>query len=244
MWLDANASGGAVQQAGEPGLPGIDLTVTWAGFDATFGTADDIVFADTTDGAGNYLVGNLPFGDYRVAVDTGTVPAGLDPTYDLDGIAGPSAHNAAAVLSVANPNELDVDFSYTGTGSIGDRVWLDADSDGVQDVGELGIINVVVDLVWYGADGLPAGGDDVTLTTTTGADGVYVFANLPPGNYNISVTPPNGVGPTYDLDGVARHSRHGGRLAGRRPGPHRCRLRLRRRRLDRRPHLVGSPRQR
>ena len=34
----------------------------------------------------------------------------------------------------------------TGTGAIGDRVWIDADGDGVQDPGEAGLAGVTVQL--------------------------------------------------------------------------------------------------
>ena len=202
VWIDLDASGGATRQPGEPGIGGVDVTVTWAGFDAALGTADDLVFASATNAAGNYLVPNLPYGDYTVAIDPASLPIGLTATYDLDGVTGPSLDNAAATLSAGNPNELDVDFSYTGGATLGDRVWLDLDSDGVQDPGEPGIRGVDVELVWFGSDGVLGGGDDVVSTTTTGADGLYLFVNLPAGNFGVGVVPPAGVDPTFDLDGT------------------------------------------
>lgn len=58
----------------------------------------------------------------------------------------------------------------TELGSIGDRIWLDTDSDGVQDPSELGIPGVRVTLT---------DSEGMTKTTTTGDNGVYQFDGLP-----------------------------------------------------------------
>jgi len=67
-----------------------------------------------------------------------------------------------------------------GMASIGDRVWGDADEDGVQDPGETGLPNVVVNL-YQGA----------TLVRTThtepGTSGYYIFNNLAAGTYTVVV---------------------------------------------------------
>lgn len=55
---------------------------------------------------------------------------------------------------------------------IGDRVWVDVDDDGVQDVGEYGLADVKVDL-------LAANGTLVATTTTDGM-GQYTFRGLTP----------------------------------------------------------------
>ncbi|WGZ93323.1 MAG: SdrD B-like domain-containing protein [Candidatus Thiothrix putei] len=55
---------------------------------------------------------------------------------------------------------------------VGNRVWLDADKDGLQDANEAGIANVTVTLA-CGAD---------NATTTTNAQGEYYFSNKAGGN--------------------------------------------------------------
>ena len=70
----------------------------------------------------------------------------------------------------------DVDFGYTGIGSIGDRIWYDLDADGVQDAGEPGLANVTVNLLGAGQDGAFGTADDFALTQVTGANGLYVGA--------------------------------------------------------------------
>ena len=84
VWLDVNAD--ELQDVGEPGIPGVDVTVTWAGFDGVLGNADDVVYpTDTTDAAGLYTVINVPAGPVRVTIDTATLPDGVEATFDLDG---------------------------------------------------------------------------------------------------------------------------------------------------------------
>lgn len=82
------------------------------------------------------------------------------------------------------PEPTDDDPSgYTPlVASIGDRVWLDTDVDGVQDPDEPGVGGVTVRLL--------TPGDVVVATLTTLADGGYLFANLDPGTYVLEFVPP------------------------------------------------------
>lgn len=221
VWWDVDRSDdGVYDNSAFPGaqdqpIPGIDVDLTWAGFDGVFGTTDDISYpTDVTDANGIYGFPNLAPGQYRVDVDTNDTdfPAGLDlQTWDVINT-GPGGGdgdptNVVDVPLAAGENRTDVDFSFAGTASLGDTVWLDLDGDGVQDPGEPGIPGVTVATVWLGLDGVPGGGDDITLTTETGGDGTYSFTNLPAGNFTVTVDDsdadfPNGIDPTFDLDGV------------------------------------------
>ena len=134
VWSDFNGNG--VQDAGEPGINGVVVNL--------FDSNGNFVAADTTNGDGNYSITNIPAGNYTVRVDDTYLPGGLTPTYDLDGVATP---HEAAVTIVGGQTRTDVDFGYQGNGSIGDRVWNDADADGVQDPGEAGITGVTVRLL-------------------------------------------------------------------------------------------------
>ena len=70
---------------------------------------------------------------------------------------------------------------------IGNFVWIDADNDGVQDVGEDGVQGVVVNLL--DADGFPVlDTNDDPITTTTDVDGEYFF-DVTPGEYIVEFDP-------------------------------------------------------
>lgn len=60
---------------------------------------------------------------------------------------------------------------------VGDFVWEDLDSDGLQGIGEPGVSNVTVVLF----DGMT----NAVATNVTDASGAYLFTNLPPGVYAV-----------------------------------------------------------
>ncbi|MEG3438447.1 SdrD B-like domain-containing protein, partial [Pannus brasiliensis CCIBt3594] len=82
-------------------------------------------------------------------------------------------------------NSLTADFGMYQLATLGDRVWLDTNANGIQDAGESGIAGVSVQLL--GSDGASA-----ISTTTTGADGSYLFSNLTPGTYYVRFIQPDG----------------------------------------------------
>jgi hypothetical protein len=59
--------------------------------------------------------------------------------------------------TAATTNNRIQDFGYRGTASLGDRVYVDADADGVQDTNGLepSLPGVTVTLVWAGAGRRP-----------------------------------------------------------------------------------------
>jgi hypothetical protein len=72
----------------------------------------------------------------------------------------------------------------TVLGSIGDLVWEDSNSNGVQDAGEPGIAGVVVEL--FDADT-----DTLLGIRVTDANGNYLFEDLEPGDYYLVFTLPS-----------------------------------------------------
>ncbi|PQJ77890.1 hypothetical protein BTO18_01240, partial [Polaribacter porphyrae] len=94
-------------------------------------------------------------------------------------------------------------------GSIGDTVWFDANSNGVKDNGENGLEGATVTL-----DPNTPNDTSDDKTTTTDANGNYIFNNLFAGSYTVSVDTstvtaglPNGVtvgqlSQTFDADGT------------------------------------------
>ncbi len=189
VWYDVD--GDAVSDAGEPGIPGVTVTATWAGPDGVGGTADDVPFVATTAPDGSVLFSNLPAGEYTVVVSESTLPDGMTATFDPDGL----LDHATTVTLAADVDGLE--FGYTGTGAIGDLVWLDLNQDGIRDAGEPGIAGVTVTVTWAGPDGLLGTSDDVTTSLVTAADGTYLAEGLPAGSYLVAIDPdtiPDGVG--------------------------------------------------
>lgn len=89
-----------------------------------------------------------------------------------------------------------VQFDYTlqlEPAAIGDRVWYDNNMNGIQDDGELGAPDVVVQLL--DCDG------NVLDEMLTDIDGYYLFSGLVPGNYLIRFFPPEGYMFTYQDQG-------------------------------------------
>src|SRR6185436_15244490 len=119
VWLDKDGDG--VQDAGEPGLGGVDVTVTWYGPDGVLGGGDDASFSTTTAADGSYSIGGLPAGSYSVDVDQADAPAGTTLT---------TANDPLAVSLSAGQTYTTADFGFSGSGSLGDFIWLDRDGDG------------------------------------------------------------------------------------------------------------------
>jgi hypothetical protein len=184
VWFDYDGNG--IQDTGEPGINGVVITLK-----NSVGTP---IATTTTSGNGNYVFTNLPAGLYSVNIVPSSLPGGAVATYDLDGTATP---NTAAVTLTAGQSRTDVDFGYRGNGSLGDRVWLDYNANGVQDAGEIGINGVTVQL--------RDTANNLIATATTAGDGNYSFPNLLPGTYKVSIVTSTlmaGAIQTYDLDGT------------------------------------------
>jgi hypothetical protein len=181
VWIDANSNG--IQDPGESGLAGLTVNL----LDST----GSVLATATTDGAGAYAFSGLQAGTYTVAV---TSPLYYIPTFDFDGIATTNA--AAFTLSIGETNEtVDFGFVYAPPlGHIGDRVWIDANADGIQDLAESGMTNITVTL--RDSDG------QINATTTTDSTGYYHFSGLAAGNYSVAVTVATNALPTFDLDGI------------------------------------------
>ena len=186
VWVDANGNG--QQDAGEIGLAGVgvELFASVAGLPS--GAA---VATTTTDANGRYLFNNLAGGTYilRFITPSGylftAANIGADTT---DSDAGPGADGSGltGVLTlVAGEIKTTVDAGVYIPVSIGDFVWNDANSNGLQDADEQGIANLAVSL-------LAADGSQLATTTTNGV-GLYNFENLKPGTYQVQVTTPTGL---------------------------------------------------
>ena len=197
IWIDADGDG--AQDAGEAGVPAVDMELITAGPDGLFGTADDVVSATTTtDEHGNYIFDDLAPDAYQVRVADSNFTAGgalegTTQTGDPDefGSTATNADNLTTTPIVLGPGDVFVnaDFGYqidAGGSDIGDTVFVDFNADGVVDAGENGIAGVTVALLAdTDNDGIP---DSVVATTTTDENGNYLFPGLPAEEYQVVIT--------------------------------------------------------
>jgi fimbrial isopeptide formation D2 family protein/uncharacterized repeat protein (TIGR01451 family) len=196
VWFDADGDG--VQDGGEPGLEGVDVTLLYAGADGDFSTtADNITYNTTTTAGGAYSFDEMFNGNYRAAIGGAGLPAGTTPTAETDD-ASPTI-DGTSNFTLASVDRFDIDFGVTGTGTVGDTVFWDQNGNSSQEANEIGLEGIVVELD-IDLDG--NGTVDHTLSTTTNANGNYLFERVPAGNHVVRVTQPAGTVQTYDSDGL------------------------------------------
>ena len=144
-----------------------------------------IVQSKITNVDGTYLFMNILPGDYYVSfiVDNDylfTQSNIGDDAFDSD-VTQSIAEGSTDVISIAVGQEiLNVDAGVYRTTSIGDYVFLDLNEDGIQNDGDTGLEGIALSL-------LNISGDEVANFVTE-ANGAYLFDDLLPGNYTISLS--------------------------------------------------------
>ncbi len=172
---DPDGDGDLPERTGEPGITGATVQL----FTDPNGDGDptDGVLYDTTVTGSNgaYSFPNVPPGNYVVVESD---PAGFTSTNDT---VGPNDNRIPVVRTGTTPvTEADfLDSQTPNLATLGDRVWLDENSDGVQDAGEDGLANVTVELRNASAA--------LIATTVTDADGGYRFTGVPAGSYTVEL---------------------------------------------------------
>jgi uncharacterized repeat protein (TIGR01451 family) len=208
VWLDENSDG--YQDPGEPGLA--NITVELYAADGT-----TLLATTQTDTYGEYLFTNLPPGNFYIRVNNASLPPGvtqtsLYPNPGADFTNQDQTTGYLVTLEVGSPERV-ADFGYnyntsdqvnnnTGTGALGDRIWIDADGDGVQDPNEAGLGGVILTLY---ADSNNDGFIDPLVdapiaSTVSRLDGSFIFDDLAPGAYMITAGTPVGYVQTGDPD--------------------------------------------
>lgn len=177
VWSDTNGNG--VQDDGEAGVANVKVNLLDA--DGTF------LEQTMTNANGMYLFDELAPGTYTVCFDTDSLPEGMvvtqanaadDDAADSD--AGPAGCTPAVTLEDGD-SDMTIDLGIVDApvelASIGDKVWIDANSNGIQDEGEDAVADVTVQLRH----------EDGTIldTTVTDANGMYIFDQLEPGDYQV-----------------------------------------------------------
>lgn len=205
VWNDLNSNG--TQDSNEPGIPNVTVNLyeDTNGDGVLTGAELTPVRTTTTDAFGMYNFSNLVVTTTNKWQVGFVQPAGYNNTPVLNNNSGNDATDSDITDNATDRtgfirltyNErnstIDAGFVSTAPGllKLGDYVWRDDNSNGVQDATEPGVAGVTVKLCQNGPDGLPCTADDIVIaTTTTDIYGKYLFTNLSastslPTNYNV-----------------------------------------------------------
>jgi len=160
-------NGNGVQNPTEPGLGGVTVQL----INPVTGA---VVATTTTDPNGAYVFTGVAPGAYIVRE---TDPAGYTST---------TPNNVP--VSVAPGGAANANFGDQQPATVVGTVFNDINGNGVQNPGETGISGVTV--------GLYNSGGALVSTTTTAADGSYIFSSVAPGSYTVRETDPAGYSST------------------------------------------------
>ena len=180
VWLDSNKNG--VQDSGEAGVCNVKVSL----FDAD---GKQVGASVSTDANGNYQFSGLKPGNYSVVFDKASLPEGMAFTTANQGASDAADSDVTAAgqshtfTLTSGQTDKTVDAGVVAAASIGDRVWIDNNGNGLQDSGEAGKSGVTVEL--------RDNAGKVLKTTTTDNSGNYKF-NVEAGTYSVAIKTPTG----------------------------------------------------
>ena len=165
--------------------------------------ATSVEAVDTLPAGVSFVRGTGPSGEDlteiggQVIVNGGTVDPGGDFGFTIivtvDSGAGGTLDNRVTVNSNVTDPDMGNNMATASTtvdpvtSEIVGIVFLDLNANGVLDVGENGIADVMMTLV-----GMDALGNSVRRGVTTNSNGEYTFASLAAGTYDVIQTQPRG----------------------------------------------------
>jgi hypothetical protein len=173
---------------GRPRRQGAEPTLTEVAATQTLGGV--YVFQRPASSARYRVAVNLPPGYTTVPRDVGNdlIDSDVDPVTRLsDPLRGDEDHV--------------IDIGLAALSAISDRVWLDADGDGIQDDDEPGVPGVLVVRQQLVSDAVGWTDEDFKITDD---EGLYAFRALRPGQYRVQFLPPEDLGFTLFQAGDRR----------------------------------------
>lgn len=191
VWYDINEND--LYDPTENGINGIVVNLWRKNNDTSFSLIETAYTSHKPDSPSQdgYYKFCAPPGTYYIEVvlpPYGLVPArpnrGSNEEYDSDitNQFGPGTSGAFTLIS--NMDKCDLGAGYYPMAQLGDRVWLDNNYNGIQDIGENGVQNVLVEV--YNLEG------DLIGSDITDHDGEYKIDYLQKEDYFISVDIPQG----------------------------------------------------
>jgi uncharacterized repeat protein (TIGR01451 family) len=155
--------------------------------------ATGVTVIDTLPASGvSYVGASIPVNASGgiLRFDLGNLASGASTTFTItvkvnDGFSG-------TLLNTVDVSAIEQETDYTNNqdteptlvkidpADLGGKVYVDKNNNGIFDPGEKPIANVLITL-----NGVDYTGASVTRTTTTNANGAYMFKDLMPGTYNV-----------------------------------------------------------
>jgi hypothetical protein len=218
IWWDMNDNG--VKEIYEPATQWVEVKMYQDNNEDGIADAGFITLITMTDADGKFSFGNVPAGKYFVKADIGwshykTTVYGGDPDNDVMGdnnafyqdpvnnkiktetitLAAGTEPDGTGAINTNTNNTVGIG-TWKGNG-LGDYVWLDNNSNGMQDASEAGLPNITVTLKDVNGN--------VLETAITDANGKYSFYD-PIGyygvtDYQVEFTTPVGYVPTQSNAG-------------------------------------------
>ena len=187
VWYDLDMDGNI--DSDETGMPNIPVLLY---------TCNGIfVTSVITDVDGSYSFSEIDDGSYKIFVSL----AGLGNDYDFTLIdtytENTITSNGYSDCFTTSGDSYTFDGGITVFPYVGDKVWEDINGNGIQDVGEPGIANVVVEVYDYSG---------LVTSTTTNSFGTYYFRNLFPGEYYLKFNTSESYLPTTYVPGAPNNS--------------------------------------
>ncbi|HHS92865.1 MAG TPA: hypothetical protein ENK82_05915, partial [Campylobacterales bacterium] len=137
------------------------------------------------DGEGVWSINKIT-GHITFTPENGFVENPTPVIYTVEDMNGNLSNKAVVTIVYPEPQEA----------SLGNFVWFDADRNGQQDQGEVGLEGVTVEL--YNAS------DELSQTTVTDENGTYGFGNLDAGEYSLKFVTKEGYSLTMpDTEGIS-----------------------------------------
>jgi serine-aspartate repeat-containing protein C/D/E len=194
VWSDANDNG--LQDAGETGLEGVSVVLR---------LGNNNVYKNTSTNAnGNYNFSNLPRGSYLLEFKLlDGYSSARKQAGDVNADSDINTNGITDLLTLTSASNA-VDAGFAKNGSIGNRIWVDLNSNGIQDNGEPGLNGATLKLYDENDNFIT---ETSSSSTQGGIEGIYNFFNVRPGNYYVQIVGPVGYVITrFNIGGAAVNS--------------------------------------
>ena len=180
-----------IDEPDEPGKEGVTVMLLDANGDPVLDDQGNMI-TTVTDANGDYTFDGVDPGDYRVKF---TLPngqeftdqnVGSDDTIDSDADPNTGITDVISVGSGEDVTDVDAGLKDAPLGSIAGTYFCDTDNDDLDNgEGEPGVSGLQVFLL--NGDGTPVlDGSGNPVSTTTDANGDYIFTDLPAGDYKVA----------------------------------------------------------